>query len=65
MPELDTSVGALSADLVHPDALLKTGALTDDEARAVSEHQARTGLGFDEAAVALTLATTEDVVLAR
>lgn len=65
MPELDTSVGALGADLVHPDALLKTGALTDDEARAVSEHQARTGLGFDEAAVALTLATTEDVVLAR
>lgn len=52
-------------ELVSSDALLQTGALTDDQARIVAEHQARTGQSFDQAAVALALATDEDVALAR
>lgn len=47
------------------DALLQTGALNDDDARKVSEHQARTGLDFDRAAVDLGLATPQDVEDAR
>jgi capsular exopolysaccharide synthesis family protein len=47
------------------DALLQTGALSDDDARKVSEHQARTGLDFDRAAVDLGLATPQDVEDAR
>ena len=47
------------------DALLQTGALTDEQARVVAEHQARSGLSFDQSAVALSLATDEDVALAR
>lgn len=47
------------------DALLQTGALTDDQSRLVVEHQGATGLSFDEAAVALALASEQDVVLAR
>lgn len=47
------------------DALLQTGALTDDQARLVADHQATTGLAFDQAAVALSLATEDDVRLAR
>ncbi len=52
-------------ELVSSDALLQTGALTDDQARVVAEHQARTGQSFDQAAIALALATDEDVALAR
>lgn len=52
-------------ELVSSDALLQTGALTDDQARIVAEHQARTGQSFDQSAVALALATDEDVALAR
>jgi capsular exopolysaccharide synthesis family protein len=47
------------------DALLQTGALTDSDASRVSEHQARTGLDFDRAAVDLGLATPQDVEDAR
>ena len=47
------------------DALLQTGALTDDQARVVAEHQARSGLSFDQSAVALSLATEADVAEAR
>ncbi len=47
------------------DALLQTGALTDEQARVVADHQAASGLPFDQAAVALSLATEEDVELAR
>ncbi len=65
MSELDTTPNRLPVEPGLADALLRTGALTDDEARAVSEHQARSGLSFDESAVALSLATEEDVVLAR
>ncbi|MFA7439352.1 MAG: AAA family ATPase [Sphingomonadaceae bacterium] len=49
---------------VH-DALLRTGALTDDQAQLVAEQQARDGGNFDSAAVALALATEDDVILAR
>lgn len=65
MSELDTTPNRLPVEPGLADALLRTGALTDDEARAVSEHQARSGLSFDESAVVLSLATEEDVVLAR
>ena len=47
------------------DTLLQTGLLTDEQARLVSEHQAKTGLDFDSAAVALALATVDDLALAR
>ena len=47
------------------DALLQTGALTDEQARLVADHQGATGLAFDQAAVALSLATEEDVRVAR
>ncbi len=47
------------------DSLLQTGLLTDEQARLVAEHQAKTGLDFDSAAVALGLATDEDLALAR
>lgn len=51
--------------VIPGDLLLQTGALTDDQAQLVSEHQEQTGQSFDEAAVALSLATTEDVTSAR
>ena len=35
------------------DALLQTGALTDEQARVVAEHQARSGLSFDQSAVSI------------
>ena len=47
------------------DSLWQTGALTDEQARIVTEHQAKTGLGFDETAKALALVTDEDIELAR
>jgi capsular exopolysaccharide synthesis family protein len=47
------------------DHLLQIGALTDEQARLVAEQQARTGEGFDQAAVTLGLATADDVALAR
>jgi len=47
------------------DALLQTGLLTDEQAMLVSEHQAKTGLDFDAAAVELGLATEQDISLAR
>jgi len=65
MTEIEAKPSRLTADPALADALLKTGALTDDEARAVAAHQAQTGLAFDEAAVVLALATEEDVLLAR
>lgn len=65
MNEIDTTPSRIPADPSMPDALLRTGALTDEEARAVADHQAQSGLTFDEAAVALSLATEEDVLLAR
>jgi capsular exopolysaccharide synthesis family protein len=65
MSELEMTPSRLPADPGLPDALLRTGALTDEEARAVAAHQAQSGLTFDEAAVALALATEEDVLIAR
>lgn len=53
------------SDATVSDALLRTGALTDQEASRVAEEQARTGQGFDEAAVSLALATEEDVAHAN
>lgn len=47
------------------DSLLQTGVLTDEQARVVAEHQAETGLGFDDAAMALDLVSDEDLTLAR
>ncbi len=47
------------------DVLLQTGALTDEQARVVAEHQQDARIGFDQAAVALALATEEDVAQAR
>lgn len=61
----DLQAAPVLGDQGLPDSLLKTGALTDEEARSVVEHQATTGLGFDAAAVALALATEEDVLNAR
>ncbi|MGQ5701988.1 CpsD/CapB family tyrosine-protein kinase [Sandaracinobacteroides sp. A072] len=60
-----SDIETIPADPATSDALLQTGALTDDQARLVAEHQARTGQSFDQAAVALALATEEDVALAR
>jgi capsular exopolysaccharide synthesis family protein len=65
MPELDTPQRRIPAETGLQDALLRTGALTDEEARAVAAHQTGSGLAFDEAAVALALATEEDVLQAR
>lgn len=63
----DTNVSSLVpvAEAAVPDALLQAGTLNDEQARLVAEHQAQTGLSFDAAAVALTLATDEDVSVAR
>ncbi len=65
-PDLgDPADGAPPQAADTPDSLLQTGALTDEQARLVAGHQAETGLGFDEAAVALDLATAADIELAR
>lgn len=64
MTEIDMSL-ARQADLASSDALLQTGALTDEQARAVAEQQARTGQSFDQTAIAMALATEEDVAIAR
>jgi len=64
MTEIDMSL-ARQADLANSDALLQTGALTDEQARAVAEQQARTGQSFDLTAIAMALATEEDVATAR
>lgn len=47
------------------DALLRTGALTDEQALLVSDEQTRSGGDFDSVAVRLALATEEDVRDAR
>ena len=65
MTDIDISVRPGGYEQGMPDALLQTGALTDEQARVVAEHQAKTGLGFDQAAMALALATDDDVALAR
>jgi capsular exopolysaccharide synthesis family protein len=65
----DTPQATLAAEPPAPvpigDVLLQTGMLSDDDARRVAEHRARTGLDFDRAAVDLALATPEDVARAR
>jgi capsular exopolysaccharide synthesis family protein len=65
----DTSIPAADQAelpaLTAGDALLQTGLLSDSDARKVAEHQAKTGLDFDRAAVDLALATPEDVAQAR
>lgn len=62
-----TETNSMNKELavIPGDLLLQTGALTDDQAGLVSEHQAQTGQSFDEAAVSLSLATVEDVHSAR
>ena len=65
MIETDLSAAIAEPASETPDSLLRTGALTDEQARTVAAHQAETGLGFDEAAQALALATEADVDLAR
>ncbi|WP_199556202.1 hypothetical protein [Sandaracinobacteroides hominis] len=65
MNDIETSQRLAAADTGATDSLLQTGALTDEQARVVSEYQAKTGLPFDEAAVALSLATEGDVAVAR
>lgn len=47
------------------DDLLQTGHFTDEQARLIAEQQARTGQGFDASAIALGLATPDDVENAR
>lgn len=47
------------------DDLLQTGHFTDEQARLIAEQQSRTGQGFDASAIALGLATIEDVEAAR
>lgn len=64
MNDIETSQRLATIDAGVSDALLQTGALTDEQARVVSEHQARTGLPFDQAAVELALATENDVAQA-
>lgn len=64
MSDTDIDVRNIT-DAPVTDALLRTGALTDQEASRVAEEQARTGQGFDEAAVSLALATEEDVAHAN
>ena len=64
MTDIDMSL-ARAADQLSSDALLQTGALTDEQARAVAEQQARTGESFDETAVSMALATKDDVAVAR
>ncbi|MCS6986092.1 MAG: CpsD/CapB family tyrosine-protein kinase [Sphingomonadaceae bacterium] len=64
LPEPTTGPTDLPA-LPAGDSLLRTGMLSDADARRVAEHQARTGLDFDRAAIDLALATPEDVAHAR
>lgn len=64
MTEIDTSL-ARQTDPASSDALLQTGALTDEQARVVSEQQSRTGQSFDQTAISMALATEEDVAVAR
>lgn len=61
MSDVDTNQATVEA----ADALLQTGLLTDDQASLVAEHQVKTGLDFDAAAVDLGLATEQDIALAR
>ncbi len=61
LPSPDTAPAGVDPQ----DALLRTGTLTDDQARLVVQQQATTGEGFDRTAVALALATDEDVAAAR
>lgn len=63
---LDSPAGdRLPATATPGDALLQTGLLADEDARRVIEHQARTGLDFDRAAIDLGLATPDDLLEAR
>ncbi len=64
MNDIDTSQRPL-VETEAGDALFQTGALTDEQARVVGDHQSKSGLSFDEAAVALALATEGDVLNAR
>lgn len=64
LPEATAGEAELPA-LTAGDSLLQTGLLSDADARRVAEHQARTGLDFDRAALDLALATPEDVAQAR
>jgi len=66
MTDTDMHGGLVAGAATAPsDHLLQIGALTDEQARLVAEQQARTGEGFDQAAVTLGLATADDVALAR
>jgi capsular exopolysaccharide synthesis family protein len=58
-------MATLSDTAAAPDALLQTGALADSEADAVERRAAEEGRAFDEVAIELGLATTDDVARAR
>lgn len=64
MNDITSSAAAEFTDSGSDD-LLQIGHFTDEQARRISERQAESGQGFDAAAVALGLATAEDVRLAR
>lgn len=61
----DTQTSLQPFEDTGSDDLLQTGYFTDEQARLIAEHQERTGDGFDAAAIALGLATVEDVDAAR
>lgn len=65
MADENNPEGTVSVVPQKGDALLQTGALTDEQSERVSEKQQETGKSFDEAAVDLALATEEDIRLAE
>ena len=59
------SDGRVAADAPIRDALLRIGLLTEDESTRVAEHQAATGLDFDQAALELGFVGTDELDRAR
>ena len=57
--------GRVAADAPIRDALLRLGLLTDEESAKVAEHQAASGLDFDQAAVDLGFIGAEELDRAR
>ncbi len=59
------SDGRLAADAPIRDALLRLGFLTDEESARVAEHQAASGLDFDQAALDLGFIGVDELDRAR